>query len=203
MYPNLNIKRSAKECGREIEDTEVEYENVDYKWAGRFIASNMNQDEIYREGLNNIVPRRKNGFGTRPGATTKELYDKREYDKVGGKEIEKESKWREVRRVLSRKEKRKLLRKVLEISITTLMRNHIYQFEGKTRVQREGGSIGMAATGVIARIRMMRWTRRFREICKINRLELLVFKVYVDDENQMWRIMERGRRWNGSRLEWR
>ena len=27
---------------------------------------------------------------------------------------------------------------------TTLMKNHLYIFEGKTRVQKEGGSIGMA-----------------------------------------------------------
>ena len=45
--------------------------------------------------------------------------------------------------------------------------------------------------------------RKFRDLCKINRLELLLFKVYVDDENQLWRIMERGRRWNGQRMEWR
>ena len=25
----------------------------------------------------------------------------------------------------------------------------------------------------------------------------------MDDENQVWRVMEPGRRWNGSRLEWR
>ena len=34
-------------------------------------------------------------------------------------------------------------------------------------------------------------------------MELLLFKVYVDDENQLWRIMERGRRWNGKRMEWK
>ena len=83
------------------------------------------------------------------------------------------------------------------------MKNHIYQFEGKVRVQRRGGSIGLAATGIIARIRMMRWSRQFKSICKSNRLELLVFKVYVDDENQLWKVMEKGRRWNGSKMEWR
>ena len=30
-----------------------------------------------------------------------------------------------------------------------------------------------------------------------------MYKVYVDDENQVWRLMEPGMRWNGSRLEWR
>ena len=42
------------------------------------MASNMSQLEIDREKLTRIVPRRKNGFGVRPGATTKELCDQRE-----------------------------------------------------------------------------------------------------------------------------
>ena len=103
--------------------------------------------------------------------------------------MEKDSKWCKVRGVLTKQDERKMLKKVLEIGITTLMRNHVYQFEGRSRVQREGGSIGIAATGVIARIRMMRWSRRFREKCKSNNLELELYRVYVDNENQAWRVM--------------
>ena len=33
--------------------------------------------------------------------------------------------------------------------------------------------------------------------------DLELYKVYIDDENQVWRMMEPGRRWNRSRLEWR
>ena len=58
------------------------------------------------------------------------------------------------------------------MGVLILMRNHIYQFEGKARIQREGGSIGIAATGVIARIMMMRWGRIFKDKCKQNNLEL-------------------------------
>ena len=128
------------------------------------------------------MPRRRSKCGVRPGPTTKELHSKREYCEEG-EEVEKESKWREVRKVLSRREKRKLLGKVVELGILILMRNHIYQFEGKARIQKEGGSIGLAATGVIARIRMMRWGKKFKELCRENRLDLLLFKVYVDNEN--------------------
>ena len=62
LYPNLNIKRSAEECGKEIEESEVQYENVDYRWAGKFVASNMSQSDIDREKLTTIVPRRRNTF---------------------------------------------------------------------------------------------------------------------------------------------
>ena len=48
-----------------------------------------------REGLSRIVPRRRSGFGVRPGATTKELYERREFTPEG-EELERESKWREI-----------------------------------------------------------------------------------------------------------
>ena len=34
--PNLNIARSAKEVGREVEETSLEFMNVDYHLAGCF-----------------------------------------------------------------------------------------------------------------------------------------------------------------------
>ena len=202
IYPNLNIARSAEEVGREVEETVLRFENVDYELAGRFIASNMTQETVDREGLSSIVPRRKSRMGTRPGSTTTELYSRRVYNEEG-EELERESKWRKVTKELSIREKKKLLRKVVEIGILVLMRNHLYQFEGKVRVQREGGSIGLAATGVIARIRMGRWSEKFKDMCRRNLLEMEMYKAYVDDENILWRVMEPGRRWNGRRLEWR
>ena len=93
----------------------------------------MSQEEVDRKGLSSIIPRRKKKSGTRPGGTTKELHQKREYLETG-EEIDRDSKWREVTRVLNRKEKRKILRKVVEIGVRTLMKNHVYQFEGKCRV---------------------------------------------------------------------
>ena len=124
LYPNLRIERCAEEVGKEIEETEVEYENIDYRMGGKFIASNMSQADIDREGLGRIVPKRKSKFGTRPGGDTKELYVKRKYGD-GGEEIEGETKWVEVRGTLTRKDNRRILRKVVEIGIRTLMRNHI------------------------------------------------------------------------------
>ena len=40
-------------------------------------------------------------------------------------------------------------------------------------------------------------------VCKTKQLYLRIYKVYVDDENQLWKVMEKGRRWNGLRMEWR
>ena len=58
LYPNLLIRRSAEEVGREMIESDVKYSNIDYDMAGRFVASNMSQELINKEGLHRIVPRR-------------------------------------------------------------------------------------------------------------------------------------------------
>ena len=83
------------------------------------------------------------------------------------------------KRNTDREGKRKFLRNVLEIGITVLMRYHVYQFEGKTRIQREEGSIGISVTGVISRIRMMRWGRKFKSISKSNNLDLEMYTLRI------------------------
>ena len=92
LYPNINIEITAKEVGKEAEETMLEYQNVDYRMAGILIASNMSQEGLYKEKLSEIVPRRKSNQGVRPGATTEELKRKRRYDEEG-EEVEV-SKWR-------------------------------------------------------------------------------------------------------------
>ena len=83
LYPNLRIERCAVEVGKEIEETQVEYENIDYELGGKFIASNMTQADIDREGLTRIVPRRKSKFGTRPGGTQKSYIIRESMEKRG------------------------------------------------------------------------------------------------------------------------
>ena len=132
LYPNLDINRSAEECGKEMEETQVKYKNVDMLWAGKFVASNMSQSKIDKEGLRNLIPRRKKRCGVRPGSTTKELYERKKYDE-NGDEKENESKWVILKTEYNEKEKRRVLMKVVELGIKILMRNHVYQFEGKNQ----------------------------------------------------------------------
>ena len=40
-------------------------------------------------------------------------------------------------------------------------------------------------------------------MCRSNQLTLDMYKAYVDNENLLWRNMEKGGKWNGKRLEWR
>ena len=40
--------------------------------------------------------------------------------------------------------------KALEILIKTEMKNHVYKFHNKIRIQKHGGPIGLALTGEVA-----------------------------------------------------
>ena len=100
-------------------------QNMDYEMGGKIIASNMTQEQINREGLHEIVPRRLKRKGVRPGNTTKELHARRKISKTGV-EQEQISKWTKVRQILTEQDKRKIISKVVEIRVRMVMENHMY-----------------------------------------------------------------------------
>ena len=59
IYSFQEIDKNAVECGKDMQETGLEFVNVDYVTAGRLIASNVSQEEIDRERLSQIVPRRR------------------------------------------------------------------------------------------------------------------------------------------------
>ena len=123
--------------------------------------------------------------------------------KKEGKEEEEASKWVFDRTAFTEEEKRKLLGKVVEIAVRTTFRNHLYQFEGKFRIQAEGGAIGLRLTGIVARIVMDYWATKFREMARENNITLYLMKKYVDDVNVLMEALGCGIRWNGEKMEWK
>ena len=91
----------------------------------------------------------------------------------------------------------------MEVAVRTTFRNHLYQFEGKFRIQAKGGPIGLRLTGVVARIVMDHWAAKFREMAKANSITIYMFKKYVDDVNLLFESLGVGTRWNGTKMEWR
>ena len=91
---------------------------------------------------------------------------------------------------------------MVKVAVKTTFRNHLYQFEGKSYIQAKGGSIGLRLTGVVAKLVMGYWGRKFKEKAIENKLTIYLNKVYVDDVNLLMEAIERGWRWNGEKLEW-
>ena len=59
LYPSLDSLKVAKLCGRLATENRLAIENVDYVWAGAYIACNMHPEQVFREGLSDCVPRRR------------------------------------------------------------------------------------------------------------------------------------------------
>ena len=81
-----------------------------------------------------------------------------------------------------------------------LHRNHVYRFESKYYVQKEGGAIGLRLTGIIAEISMAAWELKFRDLLVKNSVQLLLSKIYVDDQNLLYRLLRKGTRWDDKGL---
>ena len=73
LYPNLNIRKSAEAVGKAARESKIEYVNTNWEHAQKYVAMCMSQEEIDKEGLGAVIPRRKSKKGTRPGLSDEEL----------------------------------------------------------------------------------------------------------------------------------
>merc|ERR1711888_419515 len=67
LRPNLDMRRSAAEVGKAATETDIEIVDANWEWCQKYVAMNLSQEEIEREGLGAAVPRRKHRQGNRPG----------------------------------------------------------------------------------------------------------------------------------------
>ena len=70
-----------------------------------------------------------------------------------------------------------------------------------------GGAIGLRLTGVVARIVMDSWERRFLNTLAKAEIKVYLMRKYVDDVNLATGLLERGWRWvmqetGNLELEW-
>ena len=115
---------------------------------------------------------------TAPGITSREILDRGQ--NCG-------TKWKPPKRSPTEPERRRMLGKMLELSIICCMENHFYLLDGKVRRQRAGAGIGLRCSEALGRAFGLDWDRRL-----VQRLEELgwpplMIKRYVDDLNAVLR----------------
>ena len=89
-------------------------------------------------------------------------------------------------------EERKLVGKALEVLVVTALKNHVYQYDNKMRIQNKGGPIGLKLTGEVADCIMMEWDKKLMmELEKVN-IETYVFTRFKDDIELVAESVERG-----------
>ena len=74
-----------------------------------------------------------------------------------------------------------MIGKAVEILITSSMKNHVYKFNNKIRIQSEGGPIGLGLTGEVADCYMIKWDKKFIKKCENMGITLTMYSRFKDD----------------------
>ena len=96
--------------------------------------------------------------------------------------------------------KKKILAKIVCISVLKVFSNHMYQYGGSTYRQNGGGATGLRLTSLVARIVMDRWARTFLVKAQEEGLRIELFAKYVDDINVVMGMLDLGNRWINDRI---
>ena len=97
---------------------------------------------------------------------------------------------------ISDREIRVLIATVVEIALKILFANFTYKFGGKYYHQKEGGPIGVRATGAASTLVMEDWAEVYEEILVKSCVLVLLLAGYVDDGRQITSLLEDGMRFN-------
>ena len=104
------------------------------------------------------------------------------------------------KREATEEERRYMLAKVFEIMITASMKNHVYKFGNKIRVQKKGGPIGLGLTGELADCVMIEWDRKFlKEMSKLG-IDPAIYKRFKDDITLYLESLEKGTKLKDGKL---
>ena len=182
LYPSLEPEQVAKIASQMFMESEMTID-VDEDELALYLALVLGTEEVRENNMTDLVKRWKHENqrrgGQRPGITTAEV--------TGGEAERGKSKFNPPNRKPNPRELRTMVSLALRKGIIAVMKNHIYRFNEKIYLQKEGGPIGLQLTGAIARIFMLWWDREVKE--RINNamadidFQLHMYMRYVDDCN--------------------
>ena len=159
--------------------------NVDYVEVGKYLAVTMTREDVTREGLANVVPKRKEETGREISVAY--LCNKDNVDK-----------WKKARKPGVRQRRKMVALAVME-GVRACMSHHVYCVGDKTFLQQKGGPIGLELTGAVSRTFMWRWDKLYLEKVKKAKLEMMMYERYVDDSNQIAEVPPPGSKYDVER----
>ena len=136
LYPSLEIGKCARICHDRFLTSDLEFEDVDIKWASIYLALNLKVHQIVRADLQQLVPRRIVSANYKEGKDPTVLT-------IGVDEKQERERWKWYRdpTKYTRGAKKKVMAKVLEVMIEACFSNHLYKWGPTIRRQRSGGQL--------------------------------------------------------------
>ena len=191
LYPNLDREATIAIVKKMIIECDVQWEEIDWIEATRFIALNWTRDQCRASSLRKVLPIRRKNNGVRPGVKG-----------VGpmGKEPHDQEQWRFPPIKLTEEDKKEILGQVIAICVDILFKNHLYTFGGDVFRQLKGGPIGLRATCAIARMVMCEWDRLWIQKLDSLNIKTELMMRYMDDGRTFLYAIRPGWRMVGDRL---
>ena len=191
LYPSLLASTSTKIITEVFMATDIKIEGINWQEAGKYLAINLNAQEVNDLGLKDLVSTRIKKGGRNPGMTTAEVMGK--LFREEGEETP--SLFHPPQRSPTPAEKKIILAQVIRIATLAVLNNHTYQFNEETRLQAEGSPIGLELAGAMARVVMLWWDQQFMKKISDNLLDLYLYLRYIDDQNMAMKPLPPGTRW--------
>ena len=174
LYPSMRWDEVICAVKEMIMMSVMRVENVDWPEVAKYIAVHVPPEEIQREGLCLVIPKRK-GLRTRR-ITINYLRNKRN----------------DVEWTVGRKpgtiQKKKMLALAVSVGVHTVMSGHTYMVGDVCYLQKEGGAIGLELTGAVSRPFMQKWDRQYLEKVRTAGITMPLYKRYIDDSNQVAKV---------------
>ena len=173
LYPSIDLDDTMSAIHEVMNRTNLEFD-ITWKEVSKFIA--VSQGYSVDDDLQEFIPDRDTQVGRR--RTTAFLSQPNDDKWV----------WKNHREP-TEVEKRRLFTTMLKIVVTFMMKNHVYTFDGKYYRQVKGGPIGLRLTGVLAKLVMIEFSRRWKQVTDKLGMQTLVDAIYVDDHNiALWEV---------------
>ena len=168
-----------------IVNSDMRVENVNWFEVGKYLAVMMSPEEIREEGLENVIPRRREVRLRK--ITVNYLRHKKNADK-----------WLPARRPGVRQRQR-MLSLAVGYGVQTALSCHTYKVADDIYQQLGGGSIGLELTGAVARPFMLRWDHLYKDRAKKAGMTIQMYERYVDDSNQVVIVPPPGAKYDENR----
>ena len=180
LFPSMKWDEIIKAVREMIEESDMSIENVDWHEVGKYLFVMMSKDEIEREGLNHVVPKRKSNRDI----TINYLQNKKN-----------DENWSKGRKP-GRRQKGKILSLTIYLGVQQVLASHTYKVGDTIYLQMQGGPIGLELTGAVCRPFMMAWDKRYLKRVKETGIKMPLYKRYIDDSNQIGKVPPEGSKYN-------
>ena len=202
MYPSLVIREVLEVLYTMVMGTNIQFDDINYEEAGKYLAVSMADDEKTRCGFGEVLPRRmvevvrerRGEMGPVPGPRVTMAYLDSEDVKMRNEDGEEVRlpKWQSSGVNPSPLQQRMMVAWTLMKGVEVVMGNHFYRFSGKAYHQQAGGPIGLELSQAVARLVMLWWDGEFLQRCQRAGITREMYLRYLDDVNMATRRLPPG-----------